>query len=74
MRPLDASVFTYNASDVLDDPEIDVIVELISDADAALDIVRTAMRNGKSVVSANKRMIATNLAELIALQDETGQS
>jgi homoserine dehydrogenase len=59
---------------VLDDPEIDVIVELISDADAALDIVRTAMRNGKSVVSANKRMIATNLAELIALQDETGQS
>jgi homoserine dehydrogenase len=74
VRPLDASVFTYNASDVLDDPEIDVIVELISDADAALDIVRTAMRNGKSVVSANKRMIATNLAELIALQDETGQS
>ena len=35
-RIIDASYFTYNADDILNDPEIDVVVELIDDANAAL--------------------------------------
>jgi homoserine dehydrogenase len=60
--------FTTNASVLLSDPEINVIVELIDDADAAFKIVKTALQNGKSVVSANKKMIAEHFEELFELQ------
>src|SRR6186997_2922809 len=57
-RPLSEDLFTFDPSDVLNDPEIDVVVELIDDANAAFDIVRTALKNGKAVVTANKKMLA----------------
>src|SRR5690606_19766499 len=47
---------------------------LIDDADVAYDIVSKALRNGKNVVSANKKMIANHLEELVALQHEFGTS
>lgn len=72
-RTLDASYFTFDAADLIDDPEIDIIVELIDDAQAAFDIVERSMRAGKAVVTANKRMVATRLPDLLALQEETGQ-
>ncbi|MCC7467251.1 MAG: homoserine dehydrogenase [Saprospiraceae bacterium] len=71
-RPLAPDYFTTNPSDILDDPEINIIVELIDDADAAYDIVSSALKKGKAVVSANKKMIAHRLPELYALQNETG--
>src|SRR5690606_12269378 len=49
-------------------------VELINDADAAYEIVSRALKSGKNVVSANKKMIAQHLEELIALQKEYGTS
>ena len=64
--------FTFSSDDILLDPNIDVVVELIDDADDAFDIVRRAMRLGKAVVSANKKLIATRLPELLELQQETG--
>ena len=64
--------FTFSSDDILLDPNIDVVVELIDDADDAFDIVRRAMRLGKAVVSANKKLIATRLQELLDLQQETG--
>src|SRR6059058_303810 len=69
-RNADASLFTTNYNDILNDPEINLVVELIDDADEAYKIVTTAFRNKKSVVSANKKMIAEHLAELIFLQHE----
>lgn len=71
-RNLDASKFTYDKYDLLDDPEINLIVEVINDPKAALEIVREAMIRGKNVVTANKKMLAENLAELIELQEKTG--
>ncbi len=71
-RPVDASFFTYDASELLDDPEINVIVELIDDAEAAYPIITRALRNGKAVVSANKKVLATHFAEFHALQQEVG--
>lgn len=69
-RSLDAHFFTTNRDEILHDPTIDVVVELIDDADAAFDIVTTALKNKKAVVSANKKMIAEHLEELLALQQE----
>ncbi|MFX9818445.1 hypothetical protein ABTQ10_20000, partial [Acinetobacter baumannii] len=50
---------------------INVIVEVIDDADAAFEIVSTALKNGKAVVSSSKKMIAEHLPELLQLQQET---
>ncbi|RZL50389.1 MAG: homoserine dehydrogenase [Pedobacter sp.] len=73
-RSLDAHLFTTSHDEILDNPEINTIVELIDDADAAFKIVKTALSNGKNVVSANKKMIALHLEELVKLQAENGTS
>lgn len=66
------SLLTDRAGDILDDPSIDLIVEVIDDAEASFHIVSEALRRGKAVVSGNKAMIARHLPELIALQHEHG--
>ena len=71
-RTLDASYFTDRAADILDDPEIDLVVEVINDAEAAYHIVKTALMNGKDVVSGSKTMLAFHLEELIEIQREYG--
>ena len=73
-RSLPAGLFTFNKDEILEDPGVDVVVELIDDAEAALGIVTTSLRNGKSVVTANKKMVAENLEYLVALQKETGRA
>ena len=73
-RDADASLFTTRYEEILNDPEIDLVVELIDDAKEAYKIVSTALKNKKSVVSANKKMIAEHLPELISLQNENGVS
>lgn len=67
-RPLDAGIFTYDKLEILDNPEINVIVELIDDADEAFKIVSYALSKGKNVVTANKKMVAQHLEELYELQ------
>ena len=67
-RSLDRSYFTFDKYELLNNPEINVIVELIDDADAAFDIVSTALKNNKAVVTANKKMVAEHLSELLSLQ------
>jgi homoserine dehydrogenase len=67
-RSIDQDNFTSDASELLNDQEINVIVELIDDSKAAFEIVKSALQNGKAVVSANKKMIAENFEELLALQ------
>lgn len=73
-RSLPAELFTTEASVILDDPEINTVVELINDTEAAFHIVSTALKNGKNVVSASKKMIALHLEELLHLQEEYGTS
>jgi homoserine dehydrogenase len=67
-RLINEAFFTYQKEDILNDPEIDVVVELIDDAQAAFEIVKAALQNGKSVVTANKKMLAEHLEEIYQLQ------
>lgn len=67
-------LFTTDKDLLLNDPEINVIVEVIDDSKAAFEIVSTALRNEKDVVSASKKMIAENLGALLDLQQLTGRS
>lgn len=67
-RPLPESSFVFDKDVILKNPEIGLIVELISDADEAFEIVSLALKRGLTVISANKKMLAEHLYELIELQ------
>lgn len=69
-RDITEDLFTTDASLLLEDDNINVIVELIDDADAAFEIVKKALQNGKAVVSANKKMIAEHFEELLQYQQQ----
>jgi homoserine dehydrogenase len=73
-RNAPADLFTTSYEEVLNDPDINLIVELIDDAGEAYKIVTSSLRQKKSVVSANKKLIANHLEELITLQKENGVS
>jgi homoserine dehydrogenase len=67
-RQIAESHFTYDKNVILNDPSINVVVELIDDADAAFEIVKEALQKKKAVVTANKKMIAEHFTELLELQ------
>lgn len=62
--------FTDKADDIFNDPDINFIVELIDDAEAAYTIVKRALQSHLPVVSGNKKMLAYHIEELIALQSQ----
>ena len=62
--------FTDKANDIFNDPDINFIVELIDDAEAAYTIVKRALQSRLPVVSGNKKMLAYHIEELIALQSQ----
>lgn len=65
-RPVkfDKRLLTTDASEVLENPEIDIVLELIGGVHPAKEFVLRALRNGKHVVTANKELIAKEGAEL----------
>lgn len=69
-RAIPQEHFHFDKEVILNDPEINLVVELIDDAEAAYEIVTRAIRSGKHVVSANKKMIAHHLTELIDLKNQ----
>jgi homoserine dehydrogenase len=73
-RSLPNELFTTDRDEILNNPEINTVVELINDTEAAFEIVSRALSSGKNVVSSSKKMIATYLNELIELQHKHGTS
>ena len=65
---IDSSILTDNPDEILLDSDINLIVEVVDNAEASYGIVTSALRRGIPVVSGNKAMIARHLPELIALQ------
>jgi homoserine dehydrogenase len=61
---LDPALLTTRFEDILEDPDIDIVVELIGGVGAALDFQRRALLAGKNVVTANKQLLAQHGAEL----------
>lgn len=67
-----ASLLSYEPEDVLGDEDIDIVVEVIGGLEPAGEFVRRAINTGKSVVTANKALLAEHLHELIGLSEERG--
>lgn len=62
--PVDNDLLTINAMDVIDDPEIHVVVELIGGLKKAREYILMAMERGKHVVTANKALLADHGEEI----------
>jgi homoserine dehydrogenase len=71
--PLAPDAFTTDVRAIVDDPDIDVVCELIGGVDPARELVLRAFANGKSVVTANKELLAAHGEELFAAADEAGR-
>ncbi|MGH9211589.1 MAG: homoserine dehydrogenase [Acidimicrobiales bacterium] len=69
---LDDSVLTHDALAVVDDPEVDVVVELIGGIEPARELILQAIKAGKPVVTANKELLANVGAELFAAAEIAG--
>lgn len=61
---LNRSIMTDNPFEVVNDPEIDIVVELIGGLNPAFDLIKTAIKNGKHIVTANKELLAKEGEEL----------
>ncbi|MBX9811914.1 MAG: homoserine dehydrogenase [Burkholderiales bacterium] len=62
----DSAVVTADALDVVDNPDIDIVVELIGGTGIAKELVLRAIANGKHVVTANKALLALHGNEIFA--------
>lgn len=69
--PIDPLLLTTDASSVLEDPEIDIVVELIGGESPAADYIARALELGKHVVTANKEVIAKHGSELLDLANRS---
>jgi homoserine dehydrogenase len=73
-RPVDVdrTLLTTRLEDLVEDPQISVLVELIGGVDQAFDLVRAALERGKHVVTANKALLAARGEEIFRLAREKG--
>ncbi len=65
-------ILTTDVSEVLDNPDVDVVVELVGGTTIAKDFVLAALRSGKPVVTANKALLAEHGAEIFAVAEAAG--
>jgi homoserine dehydrogenase len=70
----DGKVFTKDASEIIDDPQIDIVVELIGGIHPAKEFIIRALRNGKNIVTANKALLAQEGQELFAEARDRGKN
>ena len=69
---IDRRLFTTNARAVIDDPRVDLIIECIGGTNDASDLLEYSLERGKTVVTANKDLIATQGPRLFALAHSRG--
>ena len=69
---IDKNILTGDANSLVTDPDIDIIIEVMGGLDPARQLLLTAIQNGKSVITANKALLAHHGAELFEAADKNG--
>ena len=67
---LDENIITDNAFEVVNNPQIDIVAELIGGIEPAFELIKTAIKNGKHIVTANKELLAKHGEELFNFAQE----
>jgi homoserine dehydrogenase len=70
-RPSDLPI-TFDVEDIISNPEIDLVIEALDDAETAFIYALEILQQGKALVTANKKMVAENLPLLISTSREYG--
>ncbi|MDD5561387.1 MAG: homoserine dehydrogenase [Candidatus Omnitrophica bacterium] len=71
---VDKNCLTRNADEVINDPQIDIIVELIGGINPAKEFILGALKKGKHVVTANKALLAEHGSELFTVASDRGKN
>ena len=66
------SIITSDALSVVNDPSIDIIIEVMGGIEPARELLLAAIKNGKSVITANKALLGLHGAELFEAADKNG--
>ena len=66
----DESILTEDIYEVVTNPDIDIVVEVIGGVNPALDLIKTAIENGKHIVTANKELLAKKGEELFTFAEK----
>ena len=69
---LDASLLTLDAQSLVTDPEIDIVIEVMGGIEPARELILQAFAHSKSVVTANKALLATHGSDLYSAADKAG--
>lgn len=69
---VDQRLLTTDVHSIVTDPEIDIVIEVMGGIDPARELILAAIANGKSVVTANKALLATYGADLYSAADKAG--
>lgn len=70
---LDESIITDDPYEVVNDPEIQIVAELVGGISPAFDLIKTAIKNGKHIVTANKELLAKHGEELFNFAEENNK-
>ena len=65
-----AELLTSDLNSIVTDPQVDLVIELLGGIEPARELILTALKNGKSVITANKALLAKHGAELYAVADK----
>lgn len=67
------SIITDDAYEVVNNPEIQIVAELVGGINPAFDLIKTAIKNGKHIVTANKELLAKHGEELFNFAEENNK-
>lgn len=70
---LDESIITDDAYEVVNNPEIQIVAELVGGINPAFDLIKTAIKNEKHIVTANKELLAKHGEELFNFAEENNK-
>ena len=62
--------FYSNIVDLADDPQVEVVIEVVGGTDSARELIERAIKNGKKVITANKALLAEHGAEIAQLVEK----
>ena len=69
---VDPAIITTDSHSIVNDPSIDIVIEVMGGIEPARELILTAIKNGKSIITANKALLALHGAELFEAADKNG--